>query len=736
VFRPGEWNDYAVHTRGRDVWVVVNGRETARLKNDPGRLMGRLALQLHGGQDVRMEFRAIEVAVPPEDGRVLPAGETTRDARATELVTLNGYFPFQPPTDARVWSQRREAVRRQVLVAAGLWPLPADRPAVEASVHSRIDRGEYTIEQVVFESRPGFFVTGSLYRPAGESGRRPAVLCPHGHRAQGRHMELDGEDVTEQLVKGWETDPVAAKYYFQARLAQLARMGFVVFQYDMIGYADSVQLDHMDEFDDVASILDGRSHFGMQTWNSLRALDYLAGLPDVDPTRIGVTGASGGGTQTFMLCAIDERPVVALPAVMVSTSMQGGCVCENAPHLRVDTGNVEFAALFAPRPLGLTWADDWTIEMPGKGIPELLTLYDTLDANGRLAWSGDATHEHNYNAHSRAFLYRLFRQHLGLASGVSVDERSFEPVPPAELSVWDEAHPRPGRWDAIAGVGAAHAAYREELLALDADAYRRDVGGALAVLLHAALPGQDEVVADLRYEGWRDGVRTTKALLSRRDSNERIPAVLQVPDNWNGVVCLVVDDDRTGDTLREDVASLLGRGAAALTLDVLLTGEHLEHPGSTPPPMPIDGQRHGDYAGYTWGYNRSLLAHRVQDLLTAMAWARDLHGAERVNLYGNGTAGGWVILARALAGDAVERTAAEWSWSFDRIEQMDDPNLLPGALRFGGLPAFAGLVAPAPLWLVDAEEIPAVTRARYAIAGAADAVRLAPRDELLDWLSR
>ena len=102
---------------------------------------------------------------------------------------------------------------------------------------------------------------------------------------------------------------------------------------------------------------------GLQTWNSVRALDFLASLPDVDPKQLGMTGASGGGTQTFMLAAIDDRLAAAFPAVMVSTGMQGGCVCENCSLLRVDTGNVEIAGLFAPKPQAMSAANDWTKEM-------------------------------------------------------------------------------------------------------------------------------------------------------------------------------------------------------------------------------------------------------------------------------------------------------------------------------------------------------------------------------------
>src|SRR5271165_2684882 len=132
----------------------------------------------------------------------------------------------------------------------------------------------------------------------------------------------------------------------------LARLGCVVFHYDMVGNSDSMQIKHREGFKDVDAQLRLQTFMNLQTWNSVRIVDFLHTLPDVDPGRIGVTGASGGGTQTFMLCAIDDRPAAAFPAVMVGTAMQGGCICENASYLRIDGNNVQLAACFAPRPLG------------------------------------------------------------------------------------------------------------------------------------------------------------------------------------------------------------------------------------------------------------------------------------------------------------------------------------------------------------------------------------------------
>src|SRR5581483_7455237 len=127
------------------------------------------------------------------------------------------------------------------------------------------------------------------------------------------------------------------------------------------------------------------SFMGLQTWNSIRSLDFLASLPDVDASRIGMTGASGGGTQTFILAAIDDRLAAAFPAVMVSTAMQGGCVCENCSLLRMGTGNIELAGLFAPKPLAMSAANDWTKDLMTKGYPELRGLYALYGAEEKVA---------------------------------------------------------------------------------------------------------------------------------------------------------------------------------------------------------------------------------------------------------------------------------------------------------------------------------------------------------------
>ncbi|MEC8591560.1 MAG: hypothetical protein VXZ15_08390, partial [Planctomycetota bacterium] len=110
--------------------------------------------------------------------RVLPLGELPADSRLQPLKDLNGYFPFKPPSTLEAWEARRALVKSQLLVATGLWPMPKATP-LNPVVHGKVDLGDYTVERVYFESMPGFYVTGSLYRPTESRGKTAGILCPH-----------------------------------------------------------------------------------------------------------------------------------------------------------------------------------------------------------------------------------------------------------------------------------------------------------------------------------------------------------------------------------------------------------------------------------------------------------------------------------------------------------------------------------------------------------------------------
>jgi dienelactone hydrolase len=313
----------------------------------------------------------------------------------TAVRTTDSPWGFPQMTSRADWESRAQAMRRTILFRAGLWPLPPRTP-LNAQAFDRKDHTGFTVEKAYFESVPGFFVTGNLYRPrpAGTGaalGPFPAVLAPHGHSPYGR---LEANDVFNE----------------PARAANLARQGFVVFTYDMVGYNDSFQVPH--SYSDPKAELWGLTVLGLQLWDSIRAIDFLESLPDVDRTRIGVSGPSGGGTQTFLVTAVDDRLTATVPANMVSHYMQGGDNCENAPGLRLDHSNVEYAAMAAPRPMLLISADgDWTRDNPRVEVPAIRSIYKLYGAEDHL--SDVQFHApHNYNRDGREASYAFFAKWL------------------------------------------------------------------------------------------------------------------------------------------------------------------------------------------------------------------------------------------------------------------------------------------------------------------------------------
>src|SRR5215471_17602052 len=195
-----------------------------------------------------------------------------RDARITNIPGTNTHFTMPAYPTREAWEARRAHLRKQILSAAGLMPMPV-RQDLQPQVFGRIENQDYSVEKVLLETLPGYYLGGNLYRPLkpAPSGGFPAVLSPHGHWTYGRL-----EHTTVASVP--------------ARCISLARQGYVVFAYDMVGYNDTLQTPH-DFGDKPVEQLWGFGPLGLQLWNSIRAIDFLESLPSVDRRRIGATGA-------------------------------------------------------------------------------------------------------------------------------------------------------------------------------------------------------------------------------------------------------------------------------------------------------------------------------------------------------------------------------------------------------------------------------------------------------------
>jgi dienelactone hydrolase len=704
--------------------------------------------------------------------RVLPQGKLPADKRLEEPKDLNGYFPMQVPASADEWQKRAERVRRQAKVATGIWPLPASTP-VNAVVHGRVDRDEYTVERAYFESWPGHFVTGSLYRPKNRTGKLPAVLCPHGHWANGRFVDQGLAMARQQIVDGAERFVSGGRFPLQARCVQLARMGCIVFHYDMLGYADSQQLSQalahgygkirpeMESpenwgFFSAQAELRLQSIMGLQTFNSIRALDWISSLPEVDASRIGVTGASGGGTQTFMLCAVDPRPAAAFPAVMVSTAMQGGCTCENCSLLRIDTGNIELAGLFAPKPLGMSGADDWTKEIATKGLPELKQLYKLLGSEANVMAKPLVQFPHNYNYVSRAVMYSWFNKHLGLGYTDPIIEEDFVPLTVAEMTVWDDTHPKPPAGDDYERklIKQMTAEAERQLAALEPKdsaglaKYREVVGGAVEAILGHTLTDIGVPEFEKTLEEDRGDFIEFAGLLRNPLHGQELPVAFLLPKNWNKRAVLWIDESGkaglygSDGSLKPEIKKLLAAGTSVGGIDLIGQGEFVT--AGQPPMKNRRVKNPREFAGYTYGYNHPLFAQRVHDVLALVSFSQaNEHKPDRIDLIGLNGAGPWVAAAAAVAGKAVDHVAIDTAgFRFTRLTAFDDAAFLPGIVKYGDLPALLALSAPRALWLSgEKTELPIVRQA-YSAAGQPDRLTMHQGDEsgeaaaAVEWLTR
>jgi dienelactone hydrolase len=337
---------------------------------------------------------------------------TSKPSASDRIAEVMGFT-----SDRATWEARAAQVRAGLLDGMQLHQLPARTP-LDATSHSLRQIDGYTVENVVFQSLPGVYVTGNLYRPAGRNGPFPGLLQTHGHFAEDKYFARTLPDN-------------------QASAGHLAQMGAVVLAYDMVGYGDFKQLPH-----DMPFVM------ALQFWNSMRAVDYLLSLPDVDAQRIGAFGPSGGAIEVMLLAALDPRVVVAGLVVMISAGYDGSDLDEIGMPIRATgTNNTEISATLAPRPtLFVSDGSDWTKDFPTVDLPYLNSIYALYGQSGPMAVHLP-NDKHGFGPHKRPPVYSFFVTHFGLEA-LPLDESAaipehIQPEPNSVTRVFDEAHPRP-----------------------------------------------------------------------------------------------------------------------------------------------------------------------------------------------------------------------------------------------------------------------------------------------------
>lgn len=299
---------------------------------------------------------------------------------------------------AQTWAQRRDEIKKNIIKVLGIDRFPKMKINAIRSNNRSYDK--YSVENIALEILPGVYVSGSLYMPNKVKSHMPFMLSPHGHF-------YNKEDNSIPNERGrYRPDQ-------QVRCATLAMMGVAVFSYDMWAWGESAM---------AFSLKDHRTDLGliMQTWQSIRILDYFCSEPWVDRSRVGVTGASGGGTQTMIIAAIDERINLSVPVVMCSSHFYGGCPCESGLpiHILPDsqrTNNAELSAIVAPNPqLVISDGHDWTASVPKTEFPYLSKVYGLYGAKNKIENAHFPKEGHDYGPSKRAAMYDFLSRHWRL----------------------------------------------------------------------------------------------------------------------------------------------------------------------------------------------------------------------------------------------------------------------------------------------------------------------------------
>ncbi len=290
-------------------------------------------------------------------------------------------------SDKTAWEARRDTLRKEVRERLGIDKLLAvcSKDAPEYSKIRKFDG--YTVQNFRLKTANGHTVCGSIYAPKSK-GKHPLIICPNGHFSNGRYGKVQ-----------------------QQRLATLARMGAICVDYDLWGWGESA--------DEVGS----KAHqtpeaHVMQALNGIRILDWMIQRKDVDKTRVGVNGGSGGGTQSVLLSVLDDRYTACCPVVSVSSWFDGGCPCESGMPIQLAGGgtcNAELAAMFAPKPMMLVSdGGDWTSTTPELEYPYLQRIYGFYGKTENVENVHLSKEGHDFGPNKRNAVYKFFIETFNL----------------------------------------------------------------------------------------------------------------------------------------------------------------------------------------------------------------------------------------------------------------------------------------------------------------------------------
>lgn len=600
------------------------------------------------------------------------------------------------------WEQYRRRARQNIIEIVG--PFPEKTP-LNARVVGVAHKGSYRIEKVIYESQPNFPVTAALFLPEPLRGPAPAIVYCSGHSDAGFRAPA-----------------------YQSFAVNMAKKGFVVLAFDPIGQGERLQYLNprtgLSEFGAGSStrehfragsqcLLTGSSLAKYMIWDGVRSIDYLLTRPEVDPARLGITGRSGGGTQSAYIAAVDERLHAAAPENYLTTfekllrSRGPQDAEQNLPRglaRRFDQPDLVLARAPKPTLIIATTRDIFSIEGTQSLYAETRRAYAALGAADAIAMTVDDA-EHMSTPKNREATYAFFRRHLGLP-GDSKDETV--PLLPAEdLRVTETGQVASSlRGETIFTLN------RREAIALGQklDERRRDLpahlgrvtrdAARLAGYRPLAPEGQDPVFSGrLRREGY-----AIEKYLLPVDERHAIPLLAFVPAKPAGRVVLYLDPagKSAGAAAGGGIEALVRQGAVVIAPDVRGVGEL--GPGQMPA---------GETGTRVWyGFvllGRSTIGEQLEDVMRTVRFAQKRFGAAPADLHGValGSFGPLLLHAAAIEGIGAEITLVDAPLSYRAIALTEQyrlaytPALVPAALTAYDLPDLAAFMAPRKLSLVS-----------------------------------
>lgn len=668
-------------------------------------------------------FTSLTAQTQQEQWRVLPDSVPFAD---NEIMLFKHLQRLAPPVS---WerevefanisnSQQWQAYSKKLLdnygKALGL-PFPQRTPLNAKTVRT-LDRGSYRIENVLFESMSGIPVTANLYVPQHGTGPWPGILVPCGHSVNGK----------------------AAEPYHSAGLG-LVQKGYVVLIYDPYGQGERYQyLDGQGNKIRPSPIrehtmsanplfLMGSHLMKLRCWDGIRGIDYLCSRPEVDTTRIGVTGNSGGGTVTLHLAPLDDRIKVAVPVGTVNgpdMGLGGGGISDGEQNLpmrvRYKINHSDLMAAAWPRPYRLIKESAGGVRTPTiRSWVQAEWLYRTLGAPEKMSMV-ETERPHGYFREMREAMYQWFgRWFYGRGDDSAEPELRIEPedslLVSASGQILDETGIPLWKWTAAEVKNVLpqrKAPRRQNELAALRDTLRHQIED----LLNNPEPSGPPSAVELGHVPGRPHVEKL-AIYSEDDIY--LPSLLFKPDGGGRAAAIVLADSRGRTEENIGLArSLASKGYAVLAVDLRGYGEtEITRVSYFDSLSAYESQILGVKAGVAYDglkLGRSIFAMRVFDIGRAVEYLRTREDIdpEKIAVAGRNSAGLHALYAAALdqriSGVLADSSLVSWSeLASVQIYTWHFQDFLPGALTSHDIPQLAGTLAPRPVWLfntLDAEK--------------------------------